>query len=199
MLPLTLTDFFSKPAKGIVDRNLYELGEDRTLTIRFLEEGLTTAYEPRAIAYTECPDTLRVLMLQRRRWNNSTFVNVLMMLLSHKLYFQFKTFPIIVFAFFDFFSSYLLPANAIILMYCIWGPVVQALSEVFNVSITIQEVLMWWVLIQIVVITTTSMSSSDMFYVINAFFGGVMMGLSLYYFIKVMSNAHGHVLIFRVW
>ena len=45
-LPLTLSDFFSRPTKGIVDRNLYELGEDRTLTVRFLERGLTTLYEP---------------------------------------------------------------------------------------------------------------------------------------------------------
>jgi cellulose synthase/poly-beta-1,6-N-acetylglucosamine synthase-like glycosyltransferase len=51
-IPLTLSDFFSKKTTGIIERNLYELGEDRTLTVRFLERGLSCMYEPRAIAYT---------------------------------------------------------------------------------------------------------------------------------------------------
>ena len=38
LIPLTLSDFFSKPTSGIVERNLYELGEDRTLICSFLRE-----------------------------------------------------------------------------------------------------------------------------------------------------------------
>jgi cellulose synthase/poly-beta-1,6-N-acetylglucosamine synthase-like glycosyltransferase len=51
-IPLTLSDFFSRKTTGIIERNLYELGEDRTLTVKFLERGLKCMYEPRAIAYT---------------------------------------------------------------------------------------------------------------------------------------------------
>ena len=99
--PLTLSDFFSKPTKGILDRNLYELGEDRTLTVRFLERGLSCVYEPRAICWTECPDTLKVLMSQRRRWVNSTFVNLICMVMSGKLWLQPKSFIVMLFCCFD--------------------------------------------------------------------------------------------------
>ena len=39
---------------NLYQRNLYELGEDRTLTIRMLEKGYKTLYDPRAVANTEC-------------------------------------------------------------------------------------------------------------------------------------------------
>lgn len=37
-----------------------------------------------------------------------------------------------------------------------------------------------------VVIATTNLSSSDMFFAVNSFFGGVMMGLALYYFVRAV-------------
>lgn len=40
------------------------------------------------------PDTIGKLLQQRRRWNNSTFVNILMMAINWRLYLQLKTLPI---------------------------------------------------------------------------------------------------------
>ena len=76
-------------------------------------------------------------MLQRRRWNNSTFVNLGMMLLKPKLWLQLKTLPVMVFTTFDFISSYFLPTNAILLIYSVWSPVVSALSDSLNLNISI--------------------------------------------------------------
>jgi cellulose synthase/poly-beta-1,6-N-acetylglucosamine synthase-like glycosyltransferase len=57
-----------------MDRNLYQLGEDRTLTIRMLEQGYNTQYEPRAIAYTECPNNIVQFILVTIYGNTFFFV-----------------------------------------------------------------------------------------------------------------------------
>jgi len=184
MVPLTLYDFFSKPTKGIIERNLYELGEDRTLTVRFLERGLSCLYEPRAVAYTECPDTIRQLLLQRRRWNNSTFVNLVMMALRPKLWLQAKTFPIMIFSIFDLVGAYLLPANAIMLMLGIWGPFFEWCSYTLNMDISATSVVFWWITITMVVIASTKMDSSELFFVTSTFITGILMVVTLYWFIR---------------
>ena len=45
------------------------LAEDCDLTIRILRTGYIVANEPRAIAYTEAPETLKMFMKQRFRWS----------------------------------------------------------------------------------------------------------------------------------
>ncbi|MFC4233007.1 polysaccharide deacetylase family protein [Parasediminibacterium paludis] len=45
------------------------LAEDCDLTIRIIREGYTIANEPRAIAYTEAPETVKQFMKQRYRWS----------------------------------------------------------------------------------------------------------------------------------
>jgi hypothetical protein len=42
-----IADFYSAPAVGIIDRNRLELGEDRALTIRLLQNGFKCVYDPR--------------------------------------------------------------------------------------------------------------------------------------------------------
>jgi cellulose synthase/poly-beta-1,6-N-acetylglucosamine synthase-like glycosyltransferase len=184
LLPLILNDFFSKPTIGIIDRNLYELGEDRTLTVRMLEQGMTCLYEPSAIAYTECPDSIKLFMLQRRRWNNSTFINLVMMVIRPKLWTQLKTIPIMVFALFDLVGAYLMPANAVLLMIYIWDPFFQVINDLAGTDLQASEIVAWWLIVQLVVIATTNMSSSDYFYVFNTFITGVLMAASLYFFIR---------------
>lgn len=200
-LPLILSDFFSRPTVGnhfiffrirfiffiikigIIDRNLYELGEDRTLTIRFLEKGKITTYDPRAVAYTNCPDTIRLLMLQRRRWNNSTFVNLIMMILRPKLWLQLKTIPIMIFTFYDLIGSYLIPTNALLILSLIWDPLFVEINQVLGTRLTGPNFVIYWFLINVVVIATTKMDSSDMFYVFNTFLTGLLMVASLYFFL----------------
>jgi cellulose synthase/poly-beta-1,6-N-acetylglucosamine synthase-like glycosyltransferase/spore germination protein YaaH/peptidoglycan/xylan/chitin deacetylase (PgdA/CDA1 family) len=45
------------------------LAEDCDLTIRILKAGYVVANEPKAIAYTEAPETIRQFMKQRFRWS----------------------------------------------------------------------------------------------------------------------------------
>jgi len=159
------------------------LGEDRTLTVRMLERGLTCLYEPSAIAYTECPDSLRLLLLQRRRWNNSTFINLVMMIIRPKLWTQLKTFPIMVFSAFDLVGAYLMPTNALLLMVFIWEPFFQSLNDAIGTDINSTQIVFWWLLVQLVVMSSTSMSTSDFFYVFSTFFTSLLMAASLYFFI----------------
>jgi chitin synthase len=53
--------------------NITKLGEDRYLTNLLLIEypEKTTYYLEKAKCYTKCPDNIRTLMSQRRRWSNS--------------------------------------------------------------------------------------------------------------------------------
>lgn len=43
-------------------------GEDIVLTYQFLEQGLSSTYEPKAVGYTTVPQTISSLYLQRKRW-----------------------------------------------------------------------------------------------------------------------------------
>lgn len=191
-LPLVLDDFFSKPTIGIIDRNLYELGEDRTLTIRFLEQGLKCLYEPRAEAYTECPDGIIKYFQQRRRWNNSTFINLAVIITKGKLWCQLRTIPVQIFSFFDLFGSYILPANAILLMYVIWQPLFDFIRDhtcdmgsSFQVCVEINAA---WVIaailgVQVLVIFITNLNTADMFYVFLTFITGLLMIVGFPFFI----------------
>lgn len=44
------------------------LGEDIVLTYQLLQQGLSSTYEPRAVAYTTVPATMSHLYNQRKRW-----------------------------------------------------------------------------------------------------------------------------------
>eukprot|EP01114_Cavostelium_apophysatum_P013196 TRINITY_DN3137_c0_g1_i1.p1 TRINITY_DN3137_c0_g1~~TRINITY_DN3137_c0_g1_i1.p1 ORF type:complete len:794 (-),score=191.04 TRINITY_DN3137_c0_g1_i1:1423-3804(-) len=194
-LPLVLDDFFSRPTIGIVARNLYELGEDRTLTVKMLEKGLKTTYEPRAVAYTECPDTIGKLIQQRRRWNNSTFVNLAVMLTSRTLWFQWKTFPVMIFTTFDLFGSYFLPVNAILFVTQIWDPFFSDLSIVFGLGFTLnaRTFLACWLALQLLIMVMSKMPENEMYFILSTFISGLVMLGSLYYigrlvFYEVISS-----------
>jgi len=194
-LPLVLDDFFSKPTIGIIARNLYELGEDRTLTVKMLEKGLKTTYEPRAIAYTECPDTIGKLIQQRRRWNNSTFVNLVIMILRPPLWLQFKTFPIMIFTLFDLIGSYFLPVNAILFTIQIWNPLFKQLSDWIDLGfeVTATTFIAWWLVLQMVIMLTTKMPHNEMYFILSTFVSGLLMIGSLYYmgrliFVEVIES-----------
>jgi cellulose synthase/poly-beta-1,6-N-acetylglucosamine synthase-like glycosyltransferase/peptidoglycan/xylan/chitin deacetylase (PgdA/CDA1 family)/spore germination protein YaaH len=48
------------------------LAEDQDLTLKVLRAGWRVAYAPKAVAWTEAPDTLRTLAKQRFRWSFGT-------------------------------------------------------------------------------------------------------------------------------
>lgn len=182
-LPLVLDDFFSRPTIGIKDRNLYELGEDRTLTIRFLEQGMQCLYEPRAVAYTECPDSIVKYFQQRRRWNNSTFINLCAMVVKPSLWCTPRCIPIQIFAFLDLFGAYILPANAILLMYVIWDPMFRYIGDHAGIYIAAEYVIAGLLVVQALVIMTTNLVTADMFYVFLVFIQGLLMLVAIPFFV----------------
>jgi len=182
-LPLVLDDFFSRPTVGIKDRNLYELGEDRTLTIRFLEKGLRCLYEPRAVAYTECPDGIVKYFQQRRRWNNSTFVNLCAMVVKPGLWCIPRCIPVQIFAVLDLFGAYILPANAILLMYIVWDPLFRFIGDHTGVYVDAIIVIAIILGMQALVIMTTNINTADMFYVVITFVQGLLMIVGFPFFV----------------
>ena len=68
-------------------KNLLLLGEDRYLTTLMLRTfpKRKTMFVPNATCKTYVPDSLKVLMSQRRRWINSTIHNLLELLLVREL------------------------------------------------------------------------------------------------------------------
>ncbi|ORZ30473.1 chitin synthase-domain-containing protein, partial [Catenaria anguillulae PL171] len=60
-------------------KNLLHLGEDRFLTTLILSTfpAMKTRFTPAALAYTFAPESMAVLLSQRRRWINSTVHNLL--------------------------------------------------------------------------------------------------------------------------
>jgi len=78
-LECILNDYLAV-AKNIWETNQLDLGEDRTMTTLLLRNDWNTKYIPRAVARTEVPSTLIGLIKQRRRWINSTIVNMIVLL-----------------------------------------------------------------------------------------------------------------------
>jgi cellulose synthase/poly-beta-1,6-N-acetylglucosamine synthase-like glycosyltransferase len=66
---------FSLHPTNIREYHRLEQGEDRYLTTLSLDHGWKARMIKSSIAYTKCPETMRRLMEQRRRWNNSTLEN----------------------------------------------------------------------------------------------------------------------------
>ncbi|KAK9728511.1 hypothetical protein K7432_000992 [Basidiobolus ranarum] len=74
--PRIMRDYMAEP-KLMREHNLLTIGEDRylcTLVIRYLND-MRTKYIPAAVCTTTVPDTLSVLLCQRRRWTNSLIHN----------------------------------------------------------------------------------------------------------------------------
>mmetsp|Transcript_4894 Transcript_4894/g.9677 ORF Transcript_4894/g.9677 Transcript_4894/m.9677 type:complete len:689 (-) Transcript_4894:249-2315(-) len=75
--------YATNEVKSLHEKNLFHLGEDRMLTTLLLETfpGRKLSFVPEAVCYTIVPNTYSVLLSQRRRWINSTFHNLLELLL----------------------------------------------------------------------------------------------------------------------
>jgi len=181
---LKTTDFFSAPTSGLIKRNRYDLGEDRSLTLKMLEKGFRTIYDPRAIAYTEAPDTVTNLLQQRRRWLNATFINQAVALATPRLWLNKRTFLVMIITLFDFVGAYLQPGIAIVVIYQIWTPLIEVCNESFGSQLDPNLIVIWWVVIQLVVMASTKITTSDMFYVLNTFISGALMAASAYFLFR---------------
>jgi len=156
-------------ATTIFEKNKLDLGEDRTMTTLILEAGWSTKYVPTAVAKTEAPDTLMKLLGQRRRWINSTVVNMYT-LLSHVH--RWRALPLIVALGFELASSFMLPTAVLMMFYQegvqlgIYPPLVIA-------------ALVLWVTALTVVSMTSTLKGSMWLYEHSAIIGGFIVLLMM--------------------
>lgn len=76
--PLVLKAYSRERINTLRMKNLLSLGEDRYLTTLMLKHfpNMKTSFNPRAKCKTIVPDQWPVLLSQRRRWINSTIMNL---------------------------------------------------------------------------------------------------------------------------
>jgi cellulose synthase/poly-beta-1,6-N-acetylglucosamine synthase-like glycosyltransferase len=168
----------------LIERNQYDLGADRCLAFKLLSKGFKTIYDPRAVAYTDCPDTVSNLIQQRRRWLNSAFVNQGVALLTRRLWTKPRLFLVMLFTLYEFIGAYLQPAMAIVVVHQIWTPFINVCNQTFGSQLDPTIIVLWWVAIQLVVMSSTKLITSDMFYVLNTFISGALMAASAWFFIR---------------
>jgi chitin synthase len=80
--PEIINTYSLQDPKTLHSKNLLTLGEDRYLTTLMLKTfpRRKLTYVPDAICETTVPDSMRVLISQRRRWINSTLHNLMELL-----------------------------------------------------------------------------------------------------------------------
>ena len=115
-----IDDYSENRVDTLHKKNLLSLGEDRYLTTLLLKHfpGFRTRFLADASALTSAPDSLKVLMSQRRRWINSTVHN-LVELVSMPGLCGFCLFSMRFVVFIDLVGTIILPATAVYLVYLI--------------------------------------------------------------------------------
>lgn len=113
--------------------------EDADITLKVLQKGWKIAYEPRAVSYTEAPQTLNQLLKQRYRWTRGIIQSVR----KHKKYIQNPTINF---------------NNSLVLWYMfyealIW-PVMDIFATLFFVAVALiygmsSLIFFWWITIAV--------------------------------------------------
>jgi len=122
-------------------------------------------------------------MQQRRRWNNSTFINLAMMIFTRSLWAQPRMWFPFFFAVFDLVGSILIPANVVLILVSVWQDFFQFLGKTTSIYIDASELVKWWLIIQFCITSTTSLETGIMFYIISTFFTSLIMLASIYHFV----------------
>ena len=166
---------------SIFDRNKLDLGEDRTLTTLLLQAGWCTTYVSSAVAKTEAPDTLEKIIRQRRRWINSTIVNMWSLLKTVR---RWQALPLIVSLAVELVSSFVLPTAVLMLFYQ------MGLTMGLNATITVAALVLWAV--ALVVLSMTSATQGSMWmYEHSAIIGAFVVFLMLLFTIQnIAEMAH---------
>lgn len=84
VINLNIINKYTKESKGLFEKNLLELGEDRYLTILITQEypDKHLSYIPDVKCYTNAPNNFKVLADQRRRWTNSLITCLILLCLK---------------------------------------------------------------------------------------------------------------------
>ncbi|KAJ1910342.1 hypothetical protein IWQ60_010705 [Tieghemiomyces parasiticus] len=118
---LVIEEYSENSVDTLHKKNLLSLGEDRFLTTLMLKHFPFNKmkFTPDAECKTNAPDTWSVLLSQRRRWINSTIHNLFELVFLPRLC-GFCCFSMRFIVFVDLFSTLIMPATVVYLVYLIY-------------------------------------------------------------------------------
>ncbi|KAJ3150297.1 hypothetical protein HDU86_006688 [Geranomyces michiganensis] len=134
---LASSDIIAEYEENIVDtlhkKNLLALGEDRFLTTLMLKyfSEYRTKFTPDARCYTIVPDSMSILLSQRRRWINSTIHNLFELLFLPQLC-GCMIFSMRFVVFFDLFATLIMPATTAYLAWLIYSAIKAATAPIMS-------------------------------------------------------------------
>ncbi|KAL7721786.1 chitin synthase [Entamoeba marina] len=165
----TVLNEYLATSTSIWEKNQLDLGEDRTLTTLLVEQGWDTSYVTKAVAHTDAPMTLVGLIKQRRRWINSTIVNMGILLQRVR---RPMIFPLLVSLAIELLSSFMLPCAVVMLF-------IQVFSEIgVNKSIVI-GILVIWVALLVTFSLTSKLEDMEYWFQASTLIGGFLVFLML--------------------
>eukprot|EP01105_Mastigella_eilhardi_P015887 TRINITY_DN3638_c0_g1_i10.p2 TRINITY_DN3638_c0_g1~~TRINITY_DN3638_c0_g1_i10.p2 ORF type:complete len:347 (-),score=82.73 TRINITY_DN3638_c0_g1_i10:47-1087(-) len=166
---------YLQDANTIVEKNQLDLGEDRTMTTLLLQAGWRTGYLTSATALTDVPQTLPQLIRQRRRWINSTVVN--MWLLLRHVNRWCSAFPLLVSLGVELISSFTLPTAVLMLFF-------QMGASVGLNALLVIAVIILWVLLLLVLSLTADLDRVHYWFEASAVVGAVVIFLMIVYTVQ---------------
>ncbi|KAI8587945.1 chitin synthase 6 [Geranomyces variabilis] len=134
---LASSDIIAEYEENVVDtlhkKNLLALGEDRFLTTLMLKyfPEYRTKFTPDARCYTIVPDSMSILLSQRRRWINSTIHNLFELLFLPQLC-GCMIFSMRFVVFFDLFATLIMPATTAYLAWLIYSAIKAATAPIMS-------------------------------------------------------------------
>jgi cellulose synthase/poly-beta-1,6-N-acetylglucosamine synthase-like glycosyltransferase len=107
---------YTKEAKGLYEKNLLDLGEDRHLTVLIIQEypDKHLSYISDAECYTNVPNTFKMLLKQRQRWTNSLIVCLFLLGLKPPVQSVFRHIKMYLLIMMELFIIFILPLVIII-------------------------------------------------------------------------------------
>lgn len=113
---MNIINNYTKDAKSLYEKNLLELGEDRYLTVLIIQEypDKHLSYISDAECLTNVPNSLSVLIDQRRRWCNSLIVCLFLLFLKAPKQSLFKHLKMYMVLLTEMFIVFILPVVIII-------------------------------------------------------------------------------------
>lgn len=148
------------------------------MTTLLLESGWSTIYVSKAVAKTEVPDTLSKLIRQRRRWINSTVVNMAT-LLAHVR--RWTALPLLVSLAVELASSFVLPTAVLMMLY------EMGLSFGINGPLVIAALVLWTISL-VVVSLSANVEGSMWLFVHSSIIGGFVVLLMMLFTIQSVSE-----------
>ena len=174
----TVLNGYLASSHSIWEKNQLDLGEDRTLTTLLIEEGWDTGYVEKAVAHTDAPFSLVGLIKQRRRWINSTIVNMGVVLKRIR---RPVVLPLLISLAIELLSSFMLPCAVVMIF-------IQIFAECgVNKAICIGIMVLWFALL-ITFSLTSKIEDMEYWFQSSTLIGGFLVFLMILGVVQNLSE-----------